>query len=50
MNQNILGQPAVFIVVLFALNLFFHIHISIIGSLLLTIILLASFNFMQSCH
>ncbi len=37
MNKNIIVQLGVFIAILIALNFFFHLHISIIGSLVLTI-------------
>ena len=36
MSSNALWQLILFVVVLIALNFFFHLHISIIGSLLLT--------------
>jgi hypothetical protein len=36
MNKNFVLQLAVFVVLLLALNQFFHLHISMIGSLLLT--------------
>ena len=36
MNRNAMRQLVVFVAVLIALNFFFHLHISIIGSLLLT--------------
>ena len=39
MNKNVLLHLAVFVVVLIALNFFFHLHISIIGSLVLTVVL-----------
>ena len=39
MNRNVLLHLAVFVVVLIALNFFFHLHISIIGSLALTVVL-----------
>jgi hypothetical protein len=35
-SKNAIRQLVVFVVVLLALNFFFHLHISIIGSLLLT--------------
>lgn len=37
MSKNVIWQLAVFVLVLIALNFFFHLHISIIGSLLLTL-------------
>jgi hypothetical protein len=36
MTKNAVWQLAVFVLALIALNFFFHLHISIIGSLLLT--------------
>ncbi len=36
MNKSVTTQLAVFVLLLLALNFFFHLHISIIGSLLLT--------------
>lgn len=37
MSKNVIWQLVVFILTLLALNFFFHLHISIIGSLLLTL-------------
>lgn len=37
MNKNAIWHLAVFVVALIALNFFFHLHISIIGSLVLTV-------------
>ena len=37
MSKNVIWQLVVFILALLALNFFFHLHISIIGSLLLTL-------------
>jgi hypothetical protein len=37
MNKSVRGHLVVFVIVLIALNFFFHLHISIIGSLLLTL-------------
>jgi hypothetical protein len=37
MDKNVILNFAVFIAILLALNFFFHLHISIIGSLVLTI-------------
>ncbi len=37
MNKSVLWQLLLFVVLLVALNFFFHLHISIIGSLLLTL-------------
>jgi len=48
MGKNGAVQLAVFVLILFALNLFFHLHISIIGSLLLTIGLSFVMRLMQS--
>lgn len=48
MNSNLLQQLAIFVVVLIALNFFFHLHISIIGSLVLTLVLSVVFNAMQN--
>ena len=47
-NKNIIWQLVVFILVLVALNFFFQMHISIIGSLLLTVILSLVFNLIQT--
>lgn len=48
MNKSILIQLGLFVVVLIALNFFFHWHISIIGSVLLTIGLNLVIRLMQS--
>jgi hypothetical protein len=45
MNVKYLWQLAVFVAALLLLNLFFHLHISIIGSLLLTIGMSIAFNY-----
>ena len=37
MSKTVISQIAVFVVVLIGLNFFFHLHISILGSLLLTL-------------
>ena len=37
-NQNFVVELIVFVLILLALNFFFHLHISIIGSLVLTIL------------
>ncbi len=37
MNKNAIRQLVVFVLILVTLNIFFHLHISIIGSLLLTL-------------
>ncbi len=47
MNRGYLWQLMIFVVVLILLNLFFHLHISIIGSLLLTVGLSVVFNFLN---
>ena len=47
-SKNLIWQLAIFILVLVALNFFFQVHISIIGSLLLTVILSLVFNFIQT--
>ena len=39
MNKNVLFHLVVFVALLIALNFFFHLHISIIGSLVLTAVL-----------
>jgi uncharacterized PurR-regulated membrane protein YhhQ (DUF165 family) len=48
MSRNLIWQLAIFVLVLLALNVFFQMHISIIGSLLLTIVLSLVFNFIQN--
>lgn len=48
MSKSIVGQLVIFVVVLLALNFFFHLHISIIGSLVLTIGLWFLFRLFQS--
>ena len=45
MNETYLRHIVIFLVVLALLNLYFHLHISIIGSLLLTIGLSFAFGF-----
>ena len=37
MNKSVVWHLVVFVVVLIALNFFFHLHISIIGSVVLTL-------------
>ncbi len=37
MGKSVLWQIVVFVVILGALNFFFHLHISIVGSLFLTV-------------
>ena len=44
MRRSYLGQLAVFVLVLIGLNLFFRLHISIIGSLILTVVLSLAFS------
>ena len=39
MDKNVVVNLLVFIAILLALNFFFHLHISIIGSLVLTLAL-----------
>jgi hypothetical protein len=48
MDKNVILHLAIFIVVLLALNLIFHLHISIIGSLVLTLGLNFAFGLLQS--
>ena len=48
MSKNLIWQLAIFVLVLVALNFFFQTHISIIGSLLLTVGLSLLFNFIQT--
>ncbi|MCA9233960.1 MAG: hypothetical protein KDA44_00715 [Planctomycetales bacterium] len=48
MNKSVAYQLGVFVVLLIALNFFFHLHISIIGSLLLTLGLSFVMNMIQS--
>ena len=48
MMNNWLWQLAVFVLLCLALNFFFQTHISIIGSLLLTVIFSLVFNFIQT--
>ena len=45
MRRSYVVQLLVFVGLLILLNLFFHLHISIIGSLLLTIVLSVVMNF-----
>ena len=37
MNKSVLSHLVVFVLVLVALNFFFHLHISVIGSVVLTV-------------
>lgn len=48
MNKSVLTQLIVFVLVLIGLNFFFHLHISIIGSLLLTLGLSFVMRLLQS--
>ncbi len=48
MSNSLLVQLGVFVALLVALNFFFHLHISIIGSLLLTLVLTFVMRMMQS--
>ncbi len=47
MDKNVILHLAVFIAILLALNFFFHLHISIIGSLVLTLGLSLVSGFLQ---
>ncbi|TWU28072.1 hypothetical protein Pla144_13590 [Bythopirellula polymerisocia] len=48
MNKSVLTQLIFFVLVLMGLNFFFHLHISIIGSLLLTLGLSFVMRLLQS--
>ena len=48
MSNNVVTQLAVFVLILIALNFFFHLHISIMESLLLTLGLSFVMRLMQS--
>jgi uncharacterized membrane protein len=48
MSNNLIWQLGIFVLVLLGLNLFFHLHISIIGSLVLTVVLSLVFNTIQN--
>ena len=48
MSKDLIWQLVIFVLVLLALNAFFQMHISIIGSLVLTIVLSLVFNFIQN--
>jgi hypothetical protein len=48
MNKSVFLQLAVFVVVLITLNFFFHLHISILGSLVLTVVLNLVMRMLQS--
>ncbi|TWT35404.1 hypothetical protein KOR34_02950 [Posidoniimonas corsicana] len=47
MNRSLVSQLVVFVLLLVALNFFFHLHISIIGSLVLTLVLSLAMRLMQ---
>ena len=47
MNRNSLYQLAAFVVILLLLNAVFALHISIIGSVVLTLVLSFAFNAMR---
>ena len=47
MDKNVLMHLGVFIAILLALNFFFHLHISILGSLVLTLALSAATRLLQ---
>lgn len=48
MSNSVFIQLAVFVLLLIALNIFFHLHISIIGSLVLTLGVSLVMRMMQS--
>ena len=48
MRKDLIWQLEIFVLVLLVLNAFFQMHISIIGSLVLTIVLSLVFNFIQN--
>lgn len=48
MDKNVILHLAIFVGLLLALNFFFHLHISIIGSLLLTLGLNFAMGMIQS--
>ena len=48
MRKDLIWQLGIFVLVLLILNAFFQMHISIIGSLVLTIVLSLVFNFIQN--
>lgn len=47
MQTRYLWHLAIFVGILILLNFFFQLHISIIGSLVLTVVLTLAFNFFQ---
>ena len=48
MRKDLIWQLGIFVLVLLILNAFFQMHISIIGSLVLTIVFSLVFNFIQN--
>lgn len=48
MDKNVLFSLLIFIGILYALNVFLHLHISIIGSLILTLALNFAFGLFRS--
>ena len=44
MNRSYVWQLALFVLILIGLNFFFRLHISIIGSLVLTVVLSFAFS------
>ncbi len=48
MDKTYIRHLAIFVAVLLLLNLFFQLHVSIIGSLLLTVGLNFAFNYFSS--
>ncbi len=47
MNKNLVWQLVIFVAILLALNAIFELHISILGSLLLTVVLSFAFSFFR---
>jgi hypothetical protein len=48
MSKTLLYQLGIFVLVLIGLNFFFHLHIAIISSVVLTLVLSFVFNAMQN--
>jgi hypothetical protein len=48
MSKALLYQLGIFVLVLIGLNFFLDLHISIIGSVVLTLVLSVAFNAMQN--
>jgi len=48
MNAKFIKEIIVFVLILLALNYFFHLHISIIGSIVLTLVLSFFFGALRS--